>query len=603
MTRSSSARGGCGAMVTQFLQMGRIEMSCTYTPEELTAFAIGELDETRTAEMEKIMAKDPKTQQEVYELRGIANLLMDELGDEPAGSLTGDQRRAIQSADRPGRRLSLRAALSLAASIALLLGAAFLLAGRQSNPPTPEPDKANHAGLQFSGTLAPEPNRPQVGGRGNMVPIPIEYPKGGTCCFPHPINEPNVDKPPRENPAPFLAPKGTINLARGKPVTSNESLPVVGSLEMITDGAKSGEDGHNVDIGFDLKWVQIDLQASSRIHAIVMWHYFGQVRVYRDVVLRVSDDPIFRKYTTVFNNDYDNSSKLGVGKDKGYFETNLGKLIDCKGVTGRYVRLYSKGNSSNDQNHYIEVEVYGQALKSKAPTTRPAPSSEAKKIPLTIKYPKARYRGTPPPMPNEPNMERRRRYRRPEPLLVPRGTVNLALKKTVTSNEPFPIIGDLDMVTDGDKSPEDGHSVDIGFGVKWVQVDLESDCDIRVIGVWRTPGRFRAFRDVAIRISDDPDFVNFTTIFNSDHDNSSGLGIGSDMAYCETIYGKLIDCGGIRGRYVRFYSNGNSSDDENYYTEIEIYGRKVKWWAPARSIEAEADKAELKVKYPKLMFH
>jgi len=31
-----------------------------------------------------------------------------------------------------------------------------------------------------------------------------------------------------------------------------------------------------------------------------------------------------------------------------------------KGVKGQYVRLYSMGNNSNDQNHYLEVEVYGK---------------------------------------------------------------------------------------------------------------------------------------------------------------------------------------------------------------------------------------------------
>ena len=37
-----------------------------------------------------------------------------------------------------------------------------------------------------------------------------------------------------------------------------------------------------------------------------------------------------------------------------------GKLIDAKGVKGRYVRLYSKGNTTNKLNHYIEVEVFGK---------------------------------------------------------------------------------------------------------------------------------------------------------------------------------------------------------------------------------------------------
>ena len=36
-----------------------------------------------------------------------------------------------------------------------------------------------------------------------------------------------------------------------------------------------------------------------------------------------------------------------------------GRLIDCKGVTGRYIRLYSNGSTAGDMNHYVEVEVYG----------------------------------------------------------------------------------------------------------------------------------------------------------------------------------------------------------------------------------------------------
>ena len=46
-----------------------------------------------------------------------------------------------------------------------------------------------------------------------------------------------------------------------------------------------------------------------------------------------------------------------------YVETAEGKLIDAKGVQGRYVRLYSKGNNNNDLNHYIEVEVYGKPVQ------------------------------------------------------------------------------------------------------------------------------------------------------------------------------------------------------------------------------------------------
>jgi hypothetical protein len=106
--------------------------------------------------------------------------------------------------------------------------------------------------------------------------------------------------------------------------------------------------------------VQIDLGAARTLSAILTWHYHSQARVYRDVMVLVSDDPAFKTgVTTVFNNDHDNSSKLGAGKDKEYIEVAEGKLFDPKGARGRYVRLSSSGNTTNDLNHYVEVEVYG----------------------------------------------------------------------------------------------------------------------------------------------------------------------------------------------------------------------------------------------------
>ncbi|MCA9245144.1 MAG: hypothetical protein KDA32_14390, partial [Phycisphaerales bacterium] len=67
--------------------------------------------------------------------------------------------------------------------------------------------------------------------------------------------------------------------------------------------------------------------------------------------------------TTVYNNDHDNSSGMGVGTDKEYWETFEGRLIDGKGAKGRYVRLYSNGSTEDDQNHYTEVEVFATPAK------------------------------------------------------------------------------------------------------------------------------------------------------------------------------------------------------------------------------------------------
>ena len=74
----------------------------------------------------------------------------------------------------------------------------------------------------------------------------------------------------------------------------------------------------------------------------------------------VSDDPEFGVgVKTIFNNDHDNSARLGMGKDLEEIEVEQGHLIDAKGIEGRYVRLYSNGSTADEFNHYIEVEVFG----------------------------------------------------------------------------------------------------------------------------------------------------------------------------------------------------------------------------------------------------
>jgi hypothetical protein len=87
----------------------------------------------------------------------------------------------------------------------------------------------------------------------------------------------------------------------------------------------------------------------------MVWHFHSQKRVYRDVVVQVSDDPAFAKDVTTLFDD-----SVTTGKDLAYVETYKGKLIDGKGAKARYVRLYSNGNTTNKLNHYIEVEVWGK---------------------------------------------------------------------------------------------------------------------------------------------------------------------------------------------------------------------------------------------------
>lgn len=170
--------------------------------------------------------------------------------------------------------------------------------------------------------------------------------------------------PEETKPPTIMVPPGTTNVAKGKPVKSSDDFIIIGDITAITDGDKEGGEGYYVEIASGLQWVQLDLGAPQEIHAIWLWHYHSQKRAYHDVVVQISDDPDFATgVTTVFNDDYDNSAGMGVGKDKPYVENNIGKAIKVDGVKGRFVRLYSRGNTSNEMNHYIEVEVYGKPVQ------------------------------------------------------------------------------------------------------------------------------------------------------------------------------------------------------------------------------------------------
>lgn len=197
-----------------------------------------------------------------------------------------------------------------------------------------------------------------------LEPLPIALPKPLFEGTPRNLKVPNLEKLSGKPRPPFLAPAGTANVARGKPVTSSVTEPAVGDLEMITDGDKSGTDGTYVELGSGVQWIVIDLKQNCTLYAIAVWHYHKQARVYSDVIVQVADDPDFlTNVRTIFNNDQDNAAGMGIGHDMNYIETHEGKLIDAKGVVGRYLRLYSNGNDTTGLNHYVEVEAYGVPAK------------------------------------------------------------------------------------------------------------------------------------------------------------------------------------------------------------------------------------------------
>ena len=149
------------------------------------------------------------------------------------------------------------------------------------------------------------------------------------------------------------------SIYNGLPLRGGEkvSFKIPANSENNVDLEFTEENGNELYVG---SITNVLIEAEKEIYALLLWHYHKQARVYFDVVMQVSNDPDFEKSTTIYNNDHDNSAEQGVGKDNHYVETSEGRLVDAKGVKGRYVRFYSGGNNASDLNHYIEVEVYGK---------------------------------------------------------------------------------------------------------------------------------------------------------------------------------------------------------------------------------------------------
>lgn len=193
-----------------------------------------------------------------------------------------------------------------------------------------------------------------------LEPINIELPEASFSGTPLSYFSPNLEEESFKNREPFLAPKGTAIISKGKPVSAS-AKPQAGDLARVTDGKKAFDKTNIVELPEGLQWVQIDLEKSSTIFATIIWHHHAEKRVYFDFVVQLSDDPEFKKgVTTIYNNDFDNSTGLGTGEDKEFVENYKGRLVDAKGATCRFIRAYGMGNTNNEFTDFIEVEVWGK---------------------------------------------------------------------------------------------------------------------------------------------------------------------------------------------------------------------------------------------------
>ncbi|MHC4574570.1 MAG: hypothetical protein ACYS76_10640, partial [Planctomycetota bacterium] len=151
-------------------------------------------------------------------------------------------------------------------------------------------------------------------------------------------------------------------------------------------------------------------------------------------------------------------------------------------------------------------------------TVETAPS-DTQMVPLPIKLPKPMFVGTPQNI-RVPNLEKPLGKPRP-PFLAPAGAENVALRKPVISSDPEPIIGEIAMVTDGDREATDGSYVELGPFLQSVTIDLAAIHDIYAILLWHYHKQARVYFDVVVQVADDPDFItNVRTLFNNDIDNS-----------------------------------------------------------------------------------
>jgi hypothetical protein len=200
---------------------------------------------------------------------------------------------------------------------------------------------------------------------GGKVPLDLKLPSPAFKGTPKDIPLSSYVEPLSDKPRPaMMVPAGLKNLAKTAKLHCSDKNATSEVLAKLVDGNKDASDDSIILLRKGTQYVQVDLEAPSEIFALAIWHAHNSAKVYRDVIVQIADDAEFTKNVrTLFNNDQDNSSGQGVGKDKEYFETHEGKLIDAKGEKGQYLRFYSKGSTESGLNEYSEIEVYGRPAK------------------------------------------------------------------------------------------------------------------------------------------------------------------------------------------------------------------------------------------------
>lgn len=199
----------------------------------------------------------------------------------------------------------------------------------------------------------------------DLVPLDLKLPAPAFKGTPKDIQLSDYVEPLSDKPRPaMMVPAGLKNLAPAAKLSASDKNATSSTLEKLVDSDKEASDQSIIFMRKGTQYVQADLGAPAEIFAIAIWHAHNSAKVYHDVIVQLADDADFlTNVRTIFNNDQDNTSGLGVGTHREFFETHEGKLIDVKGAKAQFVRLYSKGSTESALNEYTEIEIHGRPAK------------------------------------------------------------------------------------------------------------------------------------------------------------------------------------------------------------------------------------------------
>jgi len=170
---------------------------------------------------------------------------------------------------------------------------------------------------------------------------------------------------------------------------------------------------------------------------------------------------------------------------------------------------------------------------------------------ITQSYPEDVYVGNPAKGPTE--------YPDDPPVI---GSDNLALGKTVTASADG-LFGTVPSnITDGKADPTSAFVAKADGGA-YITIDLGRSYSLNKIILYQEytadyPEYYQIPHKVVVRLSNDPDFEDDSTVtvYNTDAGNSWGFGEGTDPEEVNTPDGKVIEFAPINARYIRYYQNG-----------------------------------------------